>query len=82
MTSTSELTSQDAPETEIVPGVKWFKTQYENVEELTNILEGVHTVLSFMSVAPGDTAAGPQEKLIDAAVRAGVKRFAPSEWAS
>ncbi|KAG9497870.1 hypothetical protein J7337_010742 [Fusarium musae] len=76
------LSRKDAPETEIVPGVTWFKTQYENVEELTNILEGVHTVLSFMSVAPGDTAAGPQEKLIDAAVRAGVKRFAPSEWAS
>ncbi|KAF5530025.1 2'-hydroxyisoflavone reductase [Fusarium phyllophilum] len=76
------LSRKDAPETEIAPGVKWFKTQYENVEELAKVLEGVHTVLSFMSVAPGDTAAGPQEKLIDAAVRAGVKRFAPSEWAS
>ncbi|ENH67087.1 hypothetical protein FOC1_g10004720 [Fusarium oxysporum f. sp. cubense race 1] len=76
------LSRKDAPEIEIAAGVKWFKTKYDNVEELTKILEGVHTVLSFMSVAPGDTAAGPQEKLIDAAVRAGVKRFAPSEWAS
>jgi hypothetical protein len=82
LANTSQLTSQDAPEIEIAAGVKWFKTKYDNVEELTKILEGVHTVLSFMSVAPGDTAAGPQEKLIDAAVRAGVKRFAPSEWAS
>ncbi|KAF4943578.1 hypothetical protein FGADI_13311 [Fusarium gaditjirri] len=76
------LSRKDAPDTEIAPGVKWFRTKYDNVEELTEILEGVHTVLSFMSVAPGDTATGPQEKLIDAAVRAGVKRFAPSEWAS
>ncbi|KAF4500338.1 2`-hydroxyisoflavone reductase [Fusarium agapanthi] len=76
------LSRKNAPETEIAPGAKWFKTKYDNVEELTKMLEGVHTVLSFMSVAPGDTAAGPQEKLIDAAVRAGVKRFAPSEWAS
>ncbi|KAF4340897.1 2`-hydroxyisoflavone reductase [Fusarium beomiforme] len=76
------LSRKDAPKTEIAPGVKWFQTKYDDVEELTRILQGVHTVLSFMSVAPGDTAAGPQEKLIDAAVRAGVKRFAPSEWAS
>ncbi|KAF4457195.1 hypothetical protein F53441_839 [Fusarium austroafricanum] len=76
------LSRKDAPEKEIAPGVKWFKTSYTDVEELTNILEGVHTVLSFMSVSPGDTATGPQERLIDAAVNAGVKRFAPSEWAA
>ncbi|RGP71324.1 hypothetical protein FSPOR_3445 [Fusarium sporotrichioides] len=76
------LSRKDAPGKEIAPGVQWFKTDYEHVDELVKLLEGVHTVLSFMSVAPGDTAAGAQQKLIDAAVRAGVKRFAPSEWAS
>ncbi|GKU07972.1 hypothetical protein FLAG1_10524 [Fusarium langsethiae] len=76
------LSRKDAPEKDIAPGVKWFKTDYQHVDELAKLLEGVHTILSFMSVAPGDTAAGAQQKLIDAAVRAGVKRFAPSEWAS
>jgi hypothetical protein len=35
-----------------------------------------------MSFSPGETGAGAQKPLIDAAVRAGVKRFAPSEWAT
>ncbi|KAJ4258834.1 hypothetical protein NW762_007921 [Fusarium torreyae] len=74
------LSRKDAPATEVAPGVKWFKTSYEDIEELSKILEGVHTVLSFMSVSPGGTATRPQENLIDASVQAGVKRFAPSEW--
>ncbi|KAM0474226.1 hypothetical protein ACHAP7_007913 [Fusarium lateritium] len=77
-----KLTSQDAPETKIAPGVKWAKTSYQNIDELATILEGVHTVLSFMSVGPGGSEGRPQENLIDASVKAGVKRFAPSEWAA
>jgi uncharacterized protein YbjT (DUF2867 family) len=76
------LTSQDAPETEIAPGVKWAKTSYQDIDELVKILEGVHTVLSFMSVGPGGLEGRPQENLIDSSVKAGVKRFAPSEWAA
>ncbi|KAF4969095.1 hypothetical protein FSARC_3618 [Fusarium sarcochroum] len=76
------LSRKDAPAREVAPGVKWFKTAYDDIEELTKILEGVHTVLSFMSVTPGGTTARPQENLIDASVRAGVKRFAPSEWSA
>jgi uncharacterized protein YbjT (DUF2867 family) len=79
---TSQLTSQDAPETEIAPGVKWAKTAYQDIDELVKILEGVHTVLSFMSVGPAGLEDRLQENLIDASVKAGVKRFAPSEWAS
>ncbi|KAF5002483.1 hypothetical protein FGRMN_308 [Fusarium graminum] len=79
---TSKLTFQDAPETEIAPGVKWAKTNYQDIGELAKILEGVHTVLSFMSVGPEGTKGRPQENLIDASIKAGVKRFAPSEWAS
>lgn len=74
--------SQDAPETEIAPGVKWAKTSYQDIDELVKILEGVHTVLSFMSVGPAGLEGRPQENLIDASVKAGVKRFAPSEWAA
>ncbi|KAM0288446.1 hypothetical protein ACHAO9_007092 [Fusarium lateritium] len=76
------LSRKDAPETKIAPGVKWAKTSYQNIDELATILEGVHTVLSFMSVGPGGSEGRPQENLIDASVKAGVKRFAPSEWAA
>ncbi|KAF6816170.1 NmrA-like family protein [Colletotrichum musicola] len=47
---------------------------------------GVHTVLSFLAGPDHQGAASAQQdaqiSLIDASVRAGVKRFAPSEWAS
>ncbi|KAI6754086.1 hypothetical protein HG530_013262 [Fusarium avenaceum] len=76
------LSRKDAPETEIAPGVKWAKTSYQDIDELVKILEGVHTVLSFMSVGPAGLEGRPQENLIDASVKAGVKRFAPSEWAA
>jgi hypothetical protein len=77
------LQIQDAPEKEVAPGVKWFKTNYEDVDELVKVFDGVHTVLSFISVPAGDKTAWPaQRNLIDAAVKAGVKRFAPSEWSS
>ena len=58
----------------------WVKTNYEDPKQLNEIMRGVHTVLSFITahMDPGSVA---QKGLIDAAVRAGVKRFAPSEWA-
>ncbi|KAJ4245245.1 hypothetical protein NW762_014115 [Fusarium torreyae] len=74
------LSRKDAPKTPIAPGVKWLKTTYEDTDELVKMLEGVHTVLSFMSIPPGPGSAKPQLNLIDASIRAGVKRFAPSEW--
>jgi hypothetical protein len=52
------------------------------VDELAGHLQGVDVVLSF--IAPHDQQQGVsgQKNLIDAAVKAGVKRFAPSEWVS
>lgn len=44
----------------------------------------MHTVLSFLAgpIQPTASAqASNQIKLIDASIQAGVKRFAPSEWA-
>ena len=62
------------------PGVTWAKTDYSDKKLLTSILDGVHTVLSFVGghQDPGSTI---QKSLIDASVAAGVQRFAPSEWA-
>lgn len=59
----------------------WVRTSYKDPLELARILRGVHTVLSFILVH-SDRGNVAQKHLIDAAVQAGVKRFAPSEWAS
>ncbi|KAK4099539.1 NAD(P)-binding protein [Parathielavia hyrcaniae] len=74
------LSRKNAPSEYAVPGVTWATTNYKNAEQLAKILEGVDTVLSFISVAtdPGNMT---QRNLIEAAVSAGVRRFAPSEWA-
>lgn len=61
------------------PGVSWAKVDYENEAELVTVLQGVETVLSFI-VAGGDPEGVAQKNLIDASIKAGVKRFAPSEW--
>ncbi|KAH6641240.1 hypothetical protein F5144DRAFT_618821 [Chaetomium tenue] len=75
------LSRKDAPAEKLAPGVTWVKTNYEDAKQLDEIMRGAHTVLSFITahMDPGSVA---QKGLIDAAVRAGVKRFAPSEWAS
>ncbi|KAH0431623.1 NmrA-like family protein [Colletotrichum camelliae] len=78
------LSRKDAPTQKLAPGVQWVKTDYE-VAHLTKIFKGVETVLSFVS-GPADptntSQSDTQKKLIDACIQAGVKRFAPSEWAT
>lgn len=59
----------------------WVKTSYQEPKELREILKGVHTVLSFI-VTQSDPGNVSQKNLIDAAIQASVKRFAPSEWAT
>lgn len=59
----------------------WAKKSYQEPSEPREILEGVYTVLSFI-VTQSDPGNVSQKNLIDAAVQAGVKRFAPSEWAT
>ncbi|KAJ4311388.1 hypothetical protein N0V84_010481 [Fusarium piperis] len=75
------LSRKDAPTTELAHGVKWVTTNYDDIEQLAEILKGVHTVLSFIANSR-DPNATAQKLLIDASVKAGVKRFAPSEWAT
>ncbi|KAJ5008553.1 Oxidoreductase BOA1 [Colletotrichum sp. SAR 10_66] len=78
------LSRKDAPSQKLAPGVQWVKTNYD-VAHLTKILGGVETVLSFVS-GPADptntSQSDTQKNLIDACIQAGVKRFAPSEWAT
>lgn len=70
---------QTNPGNDLPLGVSWTRTDYENVDQLVETLRGVHTVLCFI-VTHLDPENRSQRNLIDAAVQAGVKRFAPSEW--
>lgn len=59
----------------------FLKVDYTIKEQLVEALHGVHTVLSFITPQT-DQNNEAQQNLIDAAISAGVKRFAPSEWAT
>lgn len=62
-----------------LPGVQWAQTNYEDRSVLARLLSGVHTVLCFF-IAHKDPEGVAQKRLIDAALEAGVKRYAASEW--
>lgn len=77
----SNFVAKNVPAGEIIDGVTWVKTDYEDPDQLVQILQGVQVLLSFI-IEQTDAESPIQKRLIDAAVEAGVKRFAPSEWAS
>ncbi|KAH8694620.1 hypothetical protein BGZ61DRAFT_352574 [Ilyonectria robusta] len=64
-----------------LPGVKWVETTYEDKSDLVQLFKGVNTVLCFITVHL-DPESKTQKRIIDAAVEAGVKRYAPSEWSA
>jgi hypothetical protein len=53
---------------------------YNDQSDLVEALRGTHTLLSFVQLL-SDAESKSQKNLIDAAIVAGVKRFAPSEYA-
>ncbi|TVY56154.1 Oxidoreductase swnN [Lachnellula cervina] len=63
------------------PGFSWRAINYNDKSELTEALRGIHTVLSFTQLL-SDPENTTEKNLIDAAIVAGVKRFAPSQWGS
>ncbi|KAK3711557.1 hypothetical protein LTR37_009548 [Vermiconidia calcicola] len=58
------------------PSVKAAKVDYEDMESLKTALQGHDALVSTLST----TAIKVQEKLIDAAIAAGIKRYIPSEF--
>lgn len=56
------------------------KVDYSSQSSLVSALEGCHTVISVILAKDG-TQSSSQIALLQAAVKAGCKRFAPSEWA-
>ncbi|AEO58261.1 hypothetical protein MYCTH_2305464 [Thermothelomyces thermophilus ATCC 42464] len=71
---------RDAAPEDVPKGTAWVKVDYQDKKGLVRALQGVHTVLSF-NVLHTEADFAEQKNLIDAAIEAGVKRFAPSEWA-
>ncbi|GME61789.1 NmrA-like protein [Neofusicoccum parvum] len=61
-------------------GLTWVQVDYKNKHDLADKLHGVDVVLSFFSGADRLGVIQTEKNLIDAAVQAGVKRFAPAEW--
>ena len=64
-----------------IPRSTWVQVDYADKEGLTKIFAGVDVVLSFIT-SQTDPHGDAQKSLIDASISAGVKRFAPSEWAT
>ena len=62
-----------------LPGVISRIVNYATKSELVEALQGISTVLSFIQLL-SDPENISQKNLIDAAIRASVKRFAPSDW--
>ncbi|KAF4630869.1 hypothetical protein G7Y89_g7262 [Cudoniella acicularis] len=58
------------------PEVKVAKVNYDSIDSITEVLKGQDALVSTL----GTLAVGNQKQLIDAAVKAGVKRIIPSEF--
>lgn len=59
-----------------------YVVDYGNHASLVSALRGVHTLIVTLFTADAKEAVGSQLALLKAAKEAGVKRFAPSEWAA
>jgi uncharacterized protein YbjT (DUF2867 family) len=70
--------SREGSETVFPEGVKVLRANYDSVDSLTKAFKGQDVVVSLIAGA----VLGDQNKLIDAAIAAGVQRFLPSEFGS
>lgn len=59
--------------------VHWRVVDYNDQNTLVEALQGIYTLLSFLQLL-ADPESVSQKSLIDAAIVAGVQRFAPSEY--
>lgn len=73
--------AQEVDSLPVIQGTEWMQVDYSDKENLTQVLKGVDVVLSFVTPQT-DSDNVAQKNLIDASIQAGVKRFAPSEWAT
>jgi hypothetical protein len=72
--------TRSPPPSEKVSGVSYLQVDYHDLPSLTEALRGFDTCLSFL-IAHTDAGNTTQKNLIAACIAAGVRRFAPNEWA-
>ncbi|KAF9641125.1 NmrA-like protein [Lasiodiplodia theobromae] len=65
-----------------IDGVKCVQVDYLHKTSLVDALRGTDVVLCFFASTDQSGVVQKQKVLIDACIEAGVRRFAPSEWAS
>ncbi|KAI6084913.1 NAD(P)-binding protein [Hypoxylon rubiginosum] len=75
------LSRKESPTAPIASEIHWKAVDYDDEKSLVEALRGTHTLLSFVQVL-SDPDQKSQKNLINAAIAAGVKRFAPSEYGS
>lgn len=75
--NTTALTREGSTST-FPAGVKVIRANYDSADALKDAFKGQDVAISLV----GGTGFGEQNKLIDAAIAAGVKRFVPSEFGS
>ncbi|KAF5562318.1 hypothetical protein FNAPI_3214 [Fusarium napiforme] len=76
------ILSRGAQAADLPKGVAWKQVDYNDKSALVDAVKGIDTVLSFLAMFDQNEALELHKKLIDASIEAGVRRFAPSEWAS
>ena len=60
----------------VLPGAKVHKTDYSSPESIAEAFKGQDAIVSTIATA----ALGQQQAVVDAAIKAGVTRFIPSEF--
>ncbi|GKU09182.1 unnamed protein product [Fusarium langsethiae] len=76
------ILSRGAEVADLPKGVAWKQVDYDDESTLVDAMRGIDTVLSFLAIFNTNVAFELHKKLINAAIEAGVRRFAPSEWAT
>lgn len=74
----TSVLSREGSNSTFPSGVNVVRANYDDTESLKKAFQGQDAVISLV----GGNALGDQDKLIDAAIAAGVQRFIPSEFGS
>ncbi|KIL87120.1 hypothetical protein FAVG1_09674 [Fusarium avenaceum] len=76
------ILSRGTEATDLPKNVAWTQVDYDDKPSLVDAMKGIDTVLCFVAIFDTNVAFELHKKLINAAIEAGVRRFAPSEWAT
>ncbi|KAK8120301.1 hypothetical protein PG999_004421 [Apiospora kogelbergensis] len=67
---------------DLPPVVQWAVVDYSDHVSLVSVFRGTDTVLSFVTGMDAYSGFQVEKQAIDAAIEAGVQRYAPSQWAA